>query len=306
MSEHGRQSKRHPSNHPLLVQCESWAEFAELYATDVSQGGMFIATDEPPPILSEIGIKIRLPEGHEIALRAHVVHVLSAQQAAREGRPAGVGVQFADLDPMRRQQIYQLVEFARWEGTSGQPSSSYAAHMFEVSASLPPSQVMRSLSEAEPGASSAPEAAQRPASAIPPRGGSAPPPKPRSKPSLRSPGFEGADKAAAASAPPKPSDPAKLKLGMTHLAHKHYDQAIKTFEQMLRDNAGDRMAQQWLQITHARMRLKANDEEGAVAHYKKALEAAEDNHEARKFVREFANKKRLNAIPFGRYFVKKS
>ena len=57
MSEHGRQSKRHPSNHPLLVQCESWAEFAELYATDVSQGGMFIATDEPPPILSEIGIK---------------------------------------------------------------------------------------------------------------------------------------------------------------------------------------------------------------------------------------------------------
>ena len=127
MSDHGRQSKRHPSNHPLLVECESWAEFAQLYATDVSQGGMFIATDELPPILSEIGIKIRLPEGHEIALRANVVHVLSIEQAARERRPPGVGVQFIDLDPVRRQQIYQLVEFARWEGTSGQSSGSYAS-----------------------------------------------------------------------------------------------------------------------------------------------------------------------------------
>jgi tetratricopeptide (TPR) repeat protein len=125
---------------------------------------------------------------------------------------------------------------------------------------------------------------------------------------MRSPAGEPGKQAAAgaaASTPPKPSDPAKLKLGMTHLAHKHHDQAIKTFEQMLRDNPGDRMAQQWLQITHARLRLKANDEAGAAAFYQKALEAAEDNHEARKFVREFASKKRLSALPFGRYFVKK-
>jgi hypothetical protein len=92
---------------------------------------------------------------------------------------------------------------------------------------------------------------------------------------------------------------------MTHLAHKHFDQAIKTFELMLRDNAGDRGAQQWLQIAHARKCLKQNDEAGAAAHYQKALEAAEDNHEARKFVRDYSTKKRLNSLPFGRYFVKK-
>ena len=45
-------------------------------------------------------------------------------------------------------------------GASGQPSASYAAHMFEVSASMPPSQVLRALPEAEPGASNAPEAAR--------------------------------------------------------------------------------------------------------------------------------------------------
>ena len=75
---------------------------------------------------------------------------------------------------------------------------------------------------------------------------------------------------------------------------------------MLRDNPGDRTAQQWLHITHARVRLKANDEAGAAAFYQKALEAGEDNHEARKFVREIASKKRLSSLPFGRYFVKKT
>jgi hypothetical protein len=31
----------------------------------------------------------------------------------------------------------------------------------------------------------------------------------------------------------------------------------------------------------------------------------ETHHEARKFVRDYGTKKRLTAIPFGRYFVKK-
>ena len=48
-----------------------------------------------------------------------------------------------------------------------------------------------------------------------------------------------------------------------------------------------------------------NDDEGAAFHYQKALEVDEANHEARKFVRHYHTKKRLNALPFGRYFVKK-
>ena len=71
------------------------------------------------------------------------------------------------------------------------------------------------------------------------------------------------------------------------------------------ENPGDRQAHQWLHIANARLRLKRNDEAGAAEHYQKALDAVEDTHEARKFVREHSSKKRLNSIPFGRYFTKK-
>jgi predicted negative regulator of RcsB-dependent stress response len=107
-------------------------------------------------------------------------------------------------------------------------------------------------------------------------------------------------------AAPKPLDVVKLKLGMTHLVHKRIDQAIKTFAEILQETPGDKQTTQWFHIAHARLRIKNNDDNGAVDHYQKALEADENNHEARKFVREHHSKKRLNSLPFGRYFVKKS
>ncbi len=318
MSDHARQDKRYPSKHQLIVQCNSWAEFAQLYATDVSKGGMFIATDEQMPVLSEIALSLRLPEGHEVALRAKVVHVIDAETAARGGKAAGVGVQFIDLDSMRKQQIQQLVDFARMEGATDNPTSTYASRLFEVSASLPPSRVLEALPPAASipiaDADAAPPAARTSARAGGPLNSARPDATESRRPrraSSNSVGRAGDEIAPAQTAaaraghPPKPTDPAKLKLGMTHLAHKHFDQAIKTFEQIVRDNPGDRQAQQWLHITNARMRLKHNDDEGAAEHYQKALDAGEDNHEARKFVREHSSKKRLNSLPFGRYFTKK-
>jgi uncharacterized protein (TIGR02266 family) len=317
MSDHARQDKRYPSKHQLIVQCSSWAEFAELYATDVSKGGMFIATDEQMPILSEVSLSLRLPEGHEVALRAKVVHVIDAGSAAPGGKPAGIGVQFIELDAMRKQQIQQLVDFARMEGASDNPTSTYASRLFEVSASLPPSRVLDALPPAGNAASGADAAAPAARSSARARGPltSARPDATESRRPRRAASNSvgrGGDEIAPAQAgaprpgdPPKPTDPAKLKLGMTHLAHKHFDQAIKTFEQIVRENPGDRQAQQWLHITNARMRLKHNDDEGAAEHYQKALDAGEDNHEARKFVREHSSKKRLNSLPFGRYFTKK-
>jgi len=318
MSDHARQDKRYPSKHQLIVQCSSWAEFAQLYATDVSKGGMFIATDEQMPLLSEIALSLRLPEGHEVALRAKVVHLIDAASAAAAGKSAGVGVQFIELDSMRKQQIQQLVDFARVDGASANPTSTYASRLFEVSASLPPSRVLEALpadaNTATAGTDPALPAARSSARAGGPLTSARPDATESRRPRRASSSSvgRGGDEIAPAQAsapragdPPKPTDPAKLKLGMTHLAHKHFDQAIKTFEQIVRDNPGDRQAQQWLHITNARLRLKHNDDEGAAEHYQKALDAGEDNHEARKFVREHSSKKRLNSLPFGRYFTKK-
>jgi len=326
MSDHARRDKRYPSMHLLLVQCDTWSEFAELYATDVSQGGMFIATDDPPPILSEIGVTLKLPEGHEIGFKANVVHVIDAQLAQRENRAPGVGVHFVELDPVRKLQIQQLVEFARSQGTAEVPTASYASRMFEVSTSLPPSKVLDALPLADPLAAGpvvsgrplvAPPAqpevrqskratpAPRPAEQV--EGGESRRTRRTASGSLAKSGDEiaPAQEGAQAADPPKPTDPAQVKLGMTHIAHKQFAQAIKTFEAILRDSPGDRQVLHWMHIAHARLRLKSKDEAGAAEHYQKALEALEDNHEARKFVRQYSTKKRLNSIPFGRYFVKK-
>jgi hypothetical protein len=104
---------------------------------------------------------------------------------------------------------------------------------------------------------------------------------------------------------PRPPDQAKLKLGMTHLAHKHFEQAIKTFAEIVQESGGSKDARQWLLLSHARACLNGDDEQGAADHYQMVLELDEHNHEARKFVREHHTKKRLESLPFGRYFVKK-
>jgi uncharacterized protein (TIGR02266 family) len=134
-----RRSTRYPAEQPLAVRCESWAEFVQLYASDIGQGGMFIITEDAPPILSTIEIMLQLPEATDVRLAARVVHVAEANPATG-GRP-GIGVEFVDLDPARKKQIHQLIEFARWQGVSGDPNASLARTMWEVSPSLPPTKV---------------------------------------------------------------------------------------------------------------------------------------------------------------------
>ena len=99
MTGSARHDKRYKASHPLQVRCDSWSDFVQLYAGDVSQGGMFIITDEPHEILSEIDVKLSLPETHEIQLRGRVVHVMTPEMAEAEGRQPGVGVEFKNITP---------------------------------------------------------------------------------------------------------------------------------------------------------------------------------------------------------------
>ena len=394
MTEQERRDPRYPSLQGLQVRCESWGEFAELYAADVSRGGMFILTDRALPILSEVEVALRLPEGHEIQLKATVVHVIDAEQAARENKRAGLGVQFTQIDALRKRQIQQLVMFAHEASSADNGHAILASRMFEAAASLPPSRVLEALpsnpaqEDAHAGASGEAHASQRaqprPSQSSPrislragtstnpgerrasrktgedarratapgerrpsrrtgeqsiaddkrpprrtgeeliaddkraarrtaeefvpkstsqqPAAGASESPRRNSLPALEP---EAAETGApAAPKALKPLDPAKLKLGMTHVAHRRFEHAIKVFEELVAES-GDKQAQHWLHMSRARLQLKNNDDDGAANHYQKALEVDESNHEARKFVRQHRHKKRLNAMPFGRYFMKK-
>lgn len=348
MSELERKQKRYEANHPLLVKCESWGDFAQTYAADVSQGGMFIITDDPPPLLSFVDVKMGLPEGHEIVLRGRVVHVIPPAQAAAEGRQAGVGVEFQEIEPEFKLQIHHLVEFSRWEGTN--PNASFSKHLSEVSLSQPPARLMESLRPGAQRASAAPSAsagseesatsqshARRKdeiarsessfsSSAIAMPSGdldadvravsSAPAP-------ARSPSNEPAphgrasvpddaasttmDAAGRSSSAPQAQggEAVALKVGMTHISYKRYGQAVKAFEDMLRRHPGHREAQKWLFLAQARQHLTKHNDDAAATAYQLMLEIDESNREARKFVREHHTQKRLQSLPFGRYFAKK-
>ncbi len=253
---------------------------------------MFIVTTEPPPILSQLEVQLSLPEGHDITLKASVVHVIDAAQAERDQARPGIGVQFIELDRTQKQQIQQLIEYARWEGVSDKPSASYASRMFELSAAKP-AQMPPSVAQQPPAMPSLParEAATTPSVPAAARS-KAPAGKSSGTPEQPAPAG-------------KPTDTAKLKLGMTHLAHKRFDQAIKTFEEVVAESPTDRAAQQWVHVPYARRYLKQDKEERALESYQKVLAIDETNGEARKWVRDYSEKKRLNALPFGRYFVKK-
>jgi PilZ domain len=64
-----------------------------LETSDVSFKGLFLCTEEPPPLRSLMRLRVALPQ-HEIEAHAMVVHVATD---TRDGRAAGVGVQFWGL-----------------------------------------------------------------------------------------------------------------------------------------------------------------------------------------------------------------
>jgi uncharacterized protein (TIGR02266 family) len=337
MTDQARNAKRYATSQQLLVRCETWGEFVALYATDVSQGGMFVVTDDPPPVLSEVELRLVLPEGHEMPLRARVVHVIEPAQAAHARREPGVGIELIGLDGPTREQIHQLVEFARWQGTSLAPTATLASHMFELNAGASPAQVMQSLAPAQ-AAPNAPVNATpreaipsarvingetgssgvRRASSVPARqegaqtSSSGAPRKRRQEsdptsasPSKRASAEPAAPPAAPPPPPPKPTDMLQLKIGMSHLAAKRFGEAHKHLQKMLEANPGDPEVIKWLYTTIARKAVQSNDEAGARQAYEKVLSISEDVHEARKYVRELEQRKRIESLPFGRFFAKK-
>jgi Tfp pilus assembly protein PilZ len=69
----------------------------EVWMRDISKGGLFIETAEPPPLDTELTVALTTPDGR-VELEAKVVHVVEAERATALGSKPGIGVQFGDLD----------------------------------------------------------------------------------------------------------------------------------------------------------------------------------------------------------------
>ncbi len=87
-----RQQPRYNVN--LEVEFSTESDFVKEHALNLSKGGVFIKTKQRPPLNSELGLKLRLPNGQVIETHARVVHVVE------NPLNGGLGLSFAGDDPV--------------------------------------------------------------------------------------------------------------------------------------------------------------------------------------------------------------
>jgi len=89
----------------FAVRFATVQDFVLEYAANISAGGVFILSDDPPPLKAVVRVEMELPGAGTVATRGQVVHRLSKEEAAQRGTLAGAGVQFLDADDRFRERI---------------------------------------------------------------------------------------------------------------------------------------------------------------------------------------------------------
>jgi uncharacterized protein (TIGR02266 family) len=91
----------------LGVRFRTAREFVLEHATNISRGGIFIQTDDPPPLEMAVQVEIQLPnDPAPVTTNGIVVH----RQLAVGGKPPGVGVQFVDGSDGFRERIDRYMD----------------------------------------------------------------------------------------------------------------------------------------------------------------------------------------------------
>jgi len=91
----------------LAVRFRTARDFVLEHATNISRGGMFIQTDDPPPLDSTVQVELSLPgDPAPVLTNGIVVH----RQLAVGGKTPGVGVQFIDASDGFRERIDRYMD----------------------------------------------------------------------------------------------------------------------------------------------------------------------------------------------------
>ena len=303
----------------VSVQCTSWQSFAEQYASDLARGALCLAYPEPLPLLSTLTVKLTLPDSVAITLSARVVQVLSGTLADQLNSPFALALEVLDLEGEVKQQLAKLLEFARSQREHEDAQTSFARTMLDGTPSLPPREVALRLSQL-PGAQAAATAAR----ASQPQATSAsgfrhataarrlhagdttrPLSPSRTMRAIRGKGADLDSAAPSGSEPAAAPDPDKLKDLLSNVARKRYDTALQITNELLEANPTDRHVQRWRALCYARIALSRDDHALAAQAYATMLEIEPSDREAGEFLKHYERSKRLESLPFGRFFTKK-
>jgi uncharacterized protein (TIGR02266 family) len=108
-----REHERLPVNQRVKVQLADRQALFDLYLKDISRGGLFVETEQPFALRSRIEITLEVEKGGALLIEGEVVHVVTGEQAAAWGCPAGVGVQFSNLDEDKRDRLESFLDGVR-------------------------------------------------------------------------------------------------------------------------------------------------------------------------------------------------
>ena len=99
-------------HHEIPVAYRSVGSFLTDWATNISQGGLFINTRNPLPVGTAVRILIQLPgEPQAVAIEGKVTRVTEYDN--HHNMVPGMGVEFTDLDPERRAELDRFVQRLR-------------------------------------------------------------------------------------------------------------------------------------------------------------------------------------------------
>jgi uncharacterized protein (TIGR02266 family) len=108
-ADEGRAWPRVPAR--LRVGWTSSKDFLSAYSKNISRGGIFIATDDPPALREVVELSVELPDGKPpVKSHAEVVHCVSVAQARATGTVAGAGLQFLDASDDFRERLDACIE----------------------------------------------------------------------------------------------------------------------------------------------------------------------------------------------------
>ena len=101
-------------HHELPVAYRSVGSFLSDWATNISQGGLFINTRKPLPVGTDVKILIQVPgAAFPYEMTGRVQRVTEFDNAAN--MVPGMGIQFTDIDDAKKREIDEFVKRLRKE-----------------------------------------------------------------------------------------------------------------------------------------------------------------------------------------------
>ncbi|MBL8910925.1 MAG: TIGR02266 family protein, partial [Archangium sp.] len=107
MSNENRTNQRKQVGLLVKLAHKGLDEFASKYATNLSDGGMFIRTREPKPVGTELNFKVEIASGQRVLQGTAIVRWVRGENDP--GGPAGMGLQFVTLDPASRELVDRML-----------------------------------------------------------------------------------------------------------------------------------------------------------------------------------------------------